>query len=62
MRTTEEEKDMCKDIYSSWSTQNCHGPVSEVYELVMKSNQKELNGQIFSPEEQKLWHEGDVKN
>ena len=52
---------MCEDMYA-WSTQNCHDPVSEVLELVMKSNEKELNvEQVFSPEERKLWHERGLK-
>ena len=55
MRTAKEEKDLCEEMYTFWSTQKCHDPVSEVYELVMKSNQKELN------EERKLRHESDLR-
>ena len=31
MRTTKEEKDMCKEFYASWSTQTCHDLVFEVF-------------------------------
>ena len=41
MSTTKQVKDMCKEVYASWSTQNCHDLVSEFFELVMKSNQKD---------------------
>ena len=61
MRTTKEEKKMCKEKYASSSAQNWHDPVSESDELVMKSNQKELDGQCFSPEERKLSDESDLK-
>ena len=38
-----------RGIYTSWSTQNCQDPASEVNELVTKSNLKELNGNILLP-------------
>ena len=57
MRTTKEER----DIYVSWSAQNWHGPESEAYELVMKTNQKDLDEQLFSLQERTLWDESDLK-
>ena len=61
MRTTKEERDMTKEIYASWSAQNWHDPVSEAHELAMKTNQKNLDEQFFSPQERTLWNESDLK-
>ena len=61
MRTTKEERDMPKDIYVSWSAQHWDDPASEAHELAMKTNQKDLDEQVFSPQQRNLWNEGDLK-
>ena len=58
--TTDAEEDV-REVYACWASRQEPDPVNEIYALIMKKNQKELDPKFFDADERSAFNKSDAE-